>query len=54
MLGRPVLWGLAADGAAGVRTVLDAVTADLREALALLGAASVAHVARDDVVVPRR
>ena len=37
-LGRPVLWGLASDGANGVRRVLDELSEDLREALTLAGA----------------
>ncbi|MBD3009010.1 alpha-hydroxy acid oxidase [Streptomyces sp. 5-10] len=41
MYGRPVLWGLAADGEAGVRGVLDLLRAELREALALSGCADV-------------
>lgn len=44
LLGRPVMWGLAADGADGVQAVLDAVTADLREAMVLLGAAGTAEL----------
>ncbi|MEU7616457.1 alpha-hydroxy acid oxidase [Micromonospora rifamycinica] len=39
LLGRPVLWGLAVSGAAGVRHVLDLVRADLDRALALVGVA---------------
>lgn len=40
LLGRPVVWGLAVDGAPGVRAVLGAVTADLTHAMGLLGASS--------------
>lgn len=46
-LGRPVLWGLAAGGAAGVRDVLEAVTDDLREALTLAGAPGWREVPED-------
>ncbi len=46
-LGRPVLWGLAADGYDGVRHVLGAVTEDLREALTLAGAAGWSGVPLD-------
>ncbi|MFG1606575.1 alpha-hydroxy acid oxidase [Actinoplanes sp. NPDC049265] len=38
LVGRPVLWGLAAGGAAGVRDVLDLLRADLDHVLALAGA----------------
>jgi 4-hydroxymandelate oxidase len=40
LLGRPILWALAADGAAGVTAALDALRADLAEGLALAGAAA--------------
>jgi 4-hydroxymandelate oxidase len=38
MIGRPVLWGLAADGAAGAAQVLEILLAELDSALALSGA----------------
>lgn len=47
LLGRPVLWALAAGGADGVRDCLQAVTADLAAAMALAGATSLAEVTRD-------
>lgn len=50
LLGRPALWGLASEGGAGVRSVLDGVATDLREALALLGVASPAALSAADVV----
>ncbi|WP_031512093.1 alpha-hydroxy acid oxidase [Streptomyces sp. NRRL F-5123] len=37
LLGRPVLWGLATDGAAGVAGVLDLVTEELAHTMALAG-----------------
>ncbi|MHA6765391.1 alpha-hydroxy acid oxidase [Streptacidiphilus sp. PAMC 29251] len=37
LLGRPVLWGLAADGAAGVAGVLDLATEELAHTMALTG-----------------
>lgn len=54
LLGRPVVWGLAADGAAGVTAVLDGVTTDLREALTLLGVASPRGVRPEDLVTAQR
>jgi 4-hydroxymandelate oxidase len=42
--GRPVLWALAADGAAGVQACLEALTADLAHAMGLAGAARLAEV----------
>ena len=38
MLGRPVLWGLAVDGADGVRRVLEILLDEFDAALALAGA----------------
>jgi 4-hydroxymandelate oxidase len=38
MLGRPVMWALAAEGAAGVATLLDELSAELRHAMGLAGA----------------
>ncbi|MGP8296611.1 alpha-hydroxy acid oxidase [Streptomyces inhibens] len=37
LVGRPVLWGLAVDGAAGVERVLSTLRAELEEAMALTG-----------------
>jgi 4-hydroxymandelate oxidase len=50
LVGRPVLWGLADDGAAGVRKVLDALKGDLDRALALAGARTPADLTADLVV----
>ena len=47
LVGRPVLWGVAVGGSAGVRDVLDELNDDLREALALAGCASVEDVGSD-------
>ncbi len=44
LLGRPVLWALGADGADGVRTMLDAVLDDVAFTLALLGVRSLAEL----------
>jgi len=43
-LGRPVLWALACDGAAGVRDLLTGMTDDLAHVMALAGARSVAEI----------
>jgi isopentenyl diphosphate isomerase/L-lactate dehydrogenase-like FMN-dependent dehydrogenase len=40
LVGRPALWGLAADGEAGARLALETLAEELRLALALLGAPS--------------
>ncbi|MBO4164499.1 alpha-hydroxy-acid oxidizing protein [Micromonospora sp. MMS20-R2-23] len=47
LVGRPVLWGLAVAGAAGVRHVLDLLRADLDRALALVGVARPGDLSAD-------
>ena len=49
LVGRPYLWGLAVDGEAGVRRVLELLRDDLALALALCGCASVGDVDRSMV-----
>jgi 4-hydroxymandelate oxidase len=49
-IGRPILWGLAVDGEAGVGRVLDILTGELEHVLALSGMARVADVTRELVV----
>ena len=49
LVGRPALWGLAVDGADGVRAVLELLQAELALALGLLGCASPAEVSRTHV-----
>ena len=52
MVGRAYLWGLAANGQAGVENVLDVLRAGLDATLYGSGRAGVAELGRDDVVVP--
>ena len=47
LLGRPVLWALAAAGAQGVQACLEAVTDELAHVMGLAGARSLAEVTRD-------
>ena len=49
-IGRPVLWGLAADGADGVRRTLDALTVDLHHVMALSGVTKLDELRRDLVI----
>jgi len=49
-VGRPVVWGLALDGATGVEWVLSTLRNELDRALALCGAGSVAELTPDLVV----
>jgi len=50
LLGRPVLWALAAGGAAGVQECLEAVAGELAHVMGLAGARAVAEIDRDLVV----
>jgi L-lactate dehydrogenase (cytochrome)/glycolate oxidase len=52
MIGRAYLWGLAANGQAGVENVLDLLRDGLGSALVGLGHPSVTDLSRDDLVVP--
>jgi isopentenyl diphosphate isomerase/L-lactate dehydrogenase-like FMN-dependent dehydrogenase len=52
LVGRPVLWGLAVDGAAGARRVLELLRAELDLALALSGRPALASVDRSLVKLP--
>jgi heme/flavin dehydrogenase (mycofactocin system) len=52
MIGRAYLWGLAADGQAGVENVLDVLRAGIDSALMGLGHSSVKELSPDDVLVP--
>ncbi|SHM35147.1 alpha-hydroxy acid oxidase [Actinacidiphila paucisporea] len=51
LLGRPVLWGLAADGAAGVAGVLDLATEELAHTMALAGRPDLASIDRSAVTL---
>jgi 4-hydroxymandelate oxidase len=50
LIGRPIHWGLAAGGEAGVRQVLALLQAELERDLRLCGLASPAEVTRELVV----
>ncbi|MBD0735361.1 alpha-hydroxy acid oxidase [Streptomyces sp. CBMA29] len=50
-IGRPVLWGLAADGEAGVTAVLEELRAESAHVLTLCGSADCRGPARDQVLV---
>ena len=52
MIGRAYLWGLAANGTAGVENVLDILRNGIDSALLALGRESVRDLTPDDVVVP--
>jgi L-lactate dehydrogenase (cytochrome) len=52
MIGRAYLWGLAANGQAGVENVLDILRGGIDSALLGLGKASIGDLTPDDVVVP--
>lgn len=50
LLGRPHVYGLALDGAAGVSAVIDGVLAELDLTMGLVGAATIADITRDLLV----
>ncbi|HZA12725.1 pre-mycofactocin synthase MftD [Mycobacterium sp.] len=52
MIGRAYLWGLAANGQAGVENVLDVLRGGIDSALMGLGRAAIHDLTADDVVVP--
>jgi L-lactate dehydrogenase (cytochrome) len=53
MIGRAYLWGMAANGEAGVVNVLEILRAGITETLGALGHGSIGELTPDDVVVPR-
>ena len=52
LVGRPVIWGLATYGAAGVQHVIEILRAELEMAMALLGAPALADLGRDLLLRP--
>ena len=54
MIGRPVFWGLAIDGEAGVRTMFQILKSEFDKAMAMCGCTSVADIDERRVVLPRR
>ena len=52
MIGRAYLWGLAANGQAGVENVLDILRSGIDSALLGMGRASVRELSRADVLIP--
>lgn len=50
LTGRPILWGLAIDGAEGVSHVLDSLIADLKLHLCLTGCKDLSDVTRKMLV----
>ena len=54
LISRPALWGLAAYGAEGVRTVVELMQTELARDLAMVGAANPQALSRDFVKISRR
>jgi 4-hydroxymandelate oxidase len=50
LMGRPVLWGLAADGEQGVVDVLESMRTEIARAMALCGTPTLADITRDLVL----
>lgn len=47
LVGRPILWGLAVDGEAGVRRVLELLHTEFKQTMALCGCRNVDEITRD-------
>jgi len=54
LVGRPALWGLAYDGAEGVKMVLDVLERELYRTMALTGARNVGEIERSMLGVERK
>jgi pre-mycofactocin synthase len=52
MIGRAYLWGLAANGSAGVKNVFDVLRGGIDSTLLALGRPTVQDLSRDDIIVP--
>jgi isopentenyl diphosphate isomerase/L-lactate dehydrogenase-like FMN-dependent dehydrogenase len=52
MIGRAYLWGLAANGQAGVENVLDILRFGIDSALLASGRSSIAELTPNDLVIP--
>jgi pre-mycofactocin synthase len=52
MIGRAYLWGLAANGQAGVENVLDVMRNGVDSALLGLGRSAIGELSREDVIIP--
>jgi isopentenyl diphosphate isomerase/L-lactate dehydrogenase-like FMN-dependent dehydrogenase len=52
MIGRAYLWGLSANGQAGVENVLDLLRSGIESALLGLGHASIKDLSADDLIIP--
>lgn len=52
MIGRAYLWGLAANGQAGVENVLDVLRGGIDSAVLGLGHSSIHDLSRDDLIIP--
>ena len=52
MIGRAYLWGLAANGQAGVENVLDLLRSGIDSAMLGMGKSNINELTRDDIVIP--
>jgi len=53
-LGRPILWGLAVNGEAGVKSVLEMIRDEFKSAMALAGCANLSDITRDLIWNPEK
>jgi len=54
MIGRAYLWGLAANGQAGVENVLDVLRMGIESTMMAVGKGKIADLSPDDLVIPER
>ena len=52
MIGRACLWGLAANGSAGVKNVFDVLRGGIDSTLLALGKPGIHDLSADDIIVP--
>jgi isopentenyl diphosphate isomerase/L-lactate dehydrogenase-like FMN-dependent dehydrogenase len=52
LIGRPILWGLAVDGASGVQRILEILHSELKRAMQLTGCPTIASINRSLVKLP--
>jgi len=52
MIGRAYLWGLAANGSAGVKNVFDVLRGGIDSTLLALGRSSIGELSPDDIIMP--
>jgi len=52
LIGRPIFWGLAVNGAEGVKTILELLRSELEQAMIAMGCSTVAEITQKLVKFP--